>query len=208
MNRLILFKELYYKTLIDLFEKEDSEVSPKYDNSYKSIFLKPKLINTSLSLDYQTRFQFKKKDWTALFVVAETGEWILKKTEEFVDKKVILVIADNVKESKLVSKIGLENLTIHKLKWWLHNQHMTIFLKGDESNYEPIRAIYFVRRHRGTHLHPVFLEAEDCKLLIEAFAAYCKKSTNIKEYENDDLPTEVSKDDIAEFKNDFMPSSK
>jgi hypothetical protein len=199
-KKLSSFKKVYKTTLVELFKKEDSEVSPKYDNSDKSIFLNPWLIKTSLSLDYYTRFYFRKKDWTALLVVAETGEWMLKKIENFVGKKVILVVADNVRKKYLLNKFPIRNSDIHQLNWWLHNQHMTIFLKGKEPYFEPLRAIYFVRRLRRTHIHPVILEdKKDCKLVLETFAAYCQKAKNIELSENMRVSQEVKIEDIRAF---------
>lgn len=200
-SRLNSRKKEFTATLLKLFMKEDGEISPKYDISYLGTFRDPKLIRTSLALDYLTRSLFTSKV-TALFVVAETGEWIIKKLKEFGQKKIVLVIADSRKFKK-----DRRNLEIYPLNWWLHNQHMTIFLEGKAPNYKPVRAIYFERRYRQTHIHPIQLtHKDDLKLLLESFAAYCRKAENIQRYVDSKLPAEVSSADIKSFLKQYFSS--
>ena len=204
-TNLLSCKNIFESSIKDLFKKEDSEVSTKHDSDYNSIFKKYKLIKSSLALDYYTRSYFRKDDWTTIFIVAETGEWLLEKAEDFVTKNVKMIIADNGKMKDIEKKFPKGRiLGIHQLNWWLHNQHMTIFLKGKRPNFEPLRAIYFVRRYRSTHIHPIILESNECKILLDTFGAYCQKSENIKLSKKKNVPSEVNKKNIEKFYIDFF----
>ena len=204
-QRLKKSKKLFKSILLELFDKEDSEIYPEYGNYYfQSVFKNPKVIETGLSLKYYTRHYIKEKDWTTLLIVAETGEWFTKEIDKHHKKKVVLIIADKAKENDLKN---YNNTHTHQLNWWQHNQHMTIFLKGKKPNLEPLQAIYFMKSHKGNYIDPVFLEnKQDCEKLIKIFIAYCNKAKNNAEIEinNLQLNTEIGPDDVKKFYSEYF----
>jgi SIR2-like domain len=66
------------------------------------------------------------------------------------------------------------NYSIYFLPWWLHNQHMSIFLQSQEDRMMKIdKSIYFTRRLRSTNINPILLDEEkDNEVIHESFAAY------------------------------------
>ncbi len=78
-------------------------------------------------------------------------------------------------------KIGIDDVefadphVIYYLPWWMHNQHMSIFLQsqGQGSPMKVFKSIYFTRRLRSANINPILLEVEtDNNSILESFAAY------------------------------------
>ena len=139
----------------------------------------------------KTRQYFLKDDWNLLLVVAETGEWLhreLEKISKFHKKKTISIIyADPSKHIEAIksmeSKKNFE-LKEHRLRWWLHNQHLTIFLdRKRELAPKALRGIYFTRRLRASYINPVLLEENpgDIEILLQIYYAYLQKSDSFSE---------------------------
>jgi predicted transcriptional regulator len=186
--------DLFKRTLKELFKAEDSEICPVYNHIYDNIFSNPEILNTKLSLDYQTKRQINGEgleNWDILLSIAETGEWIIKKSvSELKDKKIAMIIADNTHEKKLRKKNN--NIIIAQLNWWLHNQHMSIYLrKRDtsqiitnfnnfedwEKHFKVIKVIYFSRRSRESLINPIILNNDkDFDLVLRTFFAYLAKT--------------------------------
>ncbi len=173
------------KTLKKLYKSEDSEICPKYTNVYNNIFKSPRIISNNLDLKYQTR-KLITDPWDQLFVVAETGEWILSeiKPDGLENRKIILIAADlSLQEQikKNYNNFGI--VEVRNLHWWIHNQHMTISLKKSGNRLIPKRSIYFTRRERTSFINPVLLDKiYDLELILESFSAYYLKAKNNLSY--------------------------
>ncbi|MFN0212795.1 MAG: SIR2 family protein [Saprospiraceae bacterium] len=192
-------------TIEKLFQSQDTEICPEYHNVYQNIFLDPKIISTQLAFEYNTRHQFLNiNNYDKVLIVAETGEWLqnyLASNEwppDVLSKEYCLIIADQAKHlDKDGSGEGLHSLRIESLQWWLHNQHMTIFMKKGQDKWEPTKAIYFTRVHRTIHINPILLEnSNDLNIILKTFSAYLMKAQN--------KVTDIGDNELDQFMNDFL----
>jgi hypothetical protein len=190
-SKLTRSKPFFYKTIRNLVKGTDTEISPKFENVYGHIFTDPIIIRTKLALELKTIQYLEEKDWDTVYAVAETGEWLLNIIDKYpginmAGKEVVLIYADKSGVSDKLEHSKSPNapkVTPHRIPWWLHNQHLTIFLKKTEKKeFEVLRAIYFTRRLRGSYINPVLLEdgSSDIKLLVDTYLAYLMKSENIE----------------------------
>lgn len=207
-------KQLFIDTLKNLYNADDTEICPQYETIYDNVFCSPKIISTKLGLEFQTNKLFSINgldDWDLLLSVAESGEWIIKKGEGTKKKYICQIVADKT-HSKKLEEIS-DFYQIHHLKWWLHNQHMSLYLKkrdnykGQEINnikdifeyWDVKKAIYFTRRQRDALIIPVILdEPDDQKLAVRTFFAYLTKS-HLKELKKDSINTSDVNNTMKEF---------
>jgi hypothetical protein len=171
----------FWLTVKELTEEGDSEISPVYDNLYQNIFRDPRIIKTQLGFKYYTHYYLEGKakrfQYDEALIIAETGEWYFDLTKKHTSllkgKTFKLVVAD---QKKTTDKT-FQNIEIKNLKWWLHNQHMTILLRRENSKLKPVVALYFTRRQRSSHINPVVIgDKHDLKILVEIFEAYWLKA--------------------------------
>lgn len=186
------YKDCFIDSLKILFDSEDTEIFPSHNNVHDNIFKYPQVIRTRLALDFHTKtlFQSGVNDWDTLFTVAETGEWLtdVSSTSSLNKKNITVIVADNAYNNKLKNA---KNINSYQLNWWLHNQHMSIFLKKkDENNttkmhnfnewksfFNQVKVIYFHRKTRSTLINPVLLnEDSDIELVLKTFFAYLAES--------------------------------
>lgn len=198
--------QLFEETMKTLYSSEDTEISPKFTNIYGQLFTKPKVIKTRLEIDLQTNHYLGLRDWNVMYAVAETGEWLKHNLdkfdpseEKFKNKEIHLIYADKSNMTKELNRLVKKHGAVfkpHYLYWWEHNQHLTIFLKKDKNGkkekFEVLRAIYFARRLRISHISPILLEDNllDCIPLLEIYEAYLLKSSNSM--------SKITKDEIRE----------
>jgi hypothetical protein len=185
-------------SLNELFKLEDSEYCQRDKDLHDNIFKDPIEINTKLAFNYETIKMFKNpliNTWDYFLSVAETGEWLWKKTEISMEgKKIRLIVADKAFETKLIEKFALgiveaeiknDVIKIEHLNWWLHNQHMSIFIKKGTSHrkrFSIAKVIYFTRKSRSNLITPVILLDDDDKnLALEIFIAYYIKAQKEKD---------------------------
>lgn len=101
-------------------------------------------------------------------------EKLLKPTEEELEKEVKRIIKN---ESGAKDLKYIKSYNLYVLPWWLHNQHVTIFLKKkDDSTTQILKSIYFSRRLRASNINPVLLDEEDSLAVHESFIAYKLKA--------------------------------
>jgi hypothetical protein len=171
----------FWLTVKELSEEGDSEISPVYDNLYQNIFRDPRTIKTQLGFKYYTHYYLEGKakrfQYDEALIIAETGEWyfdLSKKYESLLKgKKFKLIVADQKKKPNET----FDNIKIKNLKWWLHNQHMTVLLRHEKGKLKPVVALYFTRRQRSSHINPVVIgDKHDLKILVEIFEAYWLKA--------------------------------
>jgi hypothetical protein len=114
-----------------------------------------------------------------LFSVAESAEWLFNKApkDTLSNKNIIEAIIADDTHKKTLENLN-KKITIRSLRWWLHNQHMTIFINSKTGN---IKSIYFTRKLRSSNINPVLLEEKkDNIVLLRTFFAYRMKSHDIE----------------------------
>ena len=178
------------------------KISPKFINPHRDIFPSIKedcILTTSLAWRYQYRRILDEKNWDLMLAVSEKGR-ILPKTKTEVEKmfkgkKLELVLSsfdipnnfydfDPKREDILIvnnSNILLSDC-IQTLPWWLHNQHMVIFLKRKKNHHqydkhrnkwEILDSFYYESRMLSPTVNPVMItEPEDKDELLNIFANY------------------------------------
>jgi hypothetical protein len=137
----------------------DDRVCPK-------LFANPMQLNTLTALRGWTLEMFRNdEDFDQLWLVAETGQWIL-------DKEVAGILTERGLTIKLLQafdaevKIPETEVETRQLPWGRHNRHMTVICSGNQ----PRAAIYFVRRLRSVTVTPVYLSnPKDLKRVGAAF---------------------------------------
>ncbi len=80
---------------------------------------------------------------------------------------------------------------IQRLHWWLHNQHMTLFLQ----NAYVQQAIFFERRLRNPRIAPLVVKGDDAQELLKVFFAYWLKAQK---------PGPISADNVEQAKREFF----
>jgi len=185
-------KDLFRKTLMELYKGWEVELRYYPQSPYAKVFRFPKPIPTSTTLKFYTD-EILKMDWRYAFFVVETGEFltvprvikvIRKRMNDNPGLKMYLIVAD-LSWASVLRKIYRNAIAdIRKLPWWEHNRHMTILVN---KNLVPFSSIYFSRRMRSANIFPVLLDnIDDTYAVFESFHAYWIKASfyknnNIKE---------------------------
>lgn len=79
-----------------------------------------------------------------------------------------------------------EETNVRRLPWWLHNQHLMLFLKCEAKENDSIKTkflggLYYQRRLLSKNINPIYVEAEeDCKQLYEIFINYWHRATQTR----------------------------
>jgi len=172
--------KLFEETLMDLYRNKEIELRGQTDQLYNKVFERPQFIRTLTGINYHTERLLREKGWDRLFVVAETGEWLLAPNviELLSDKEVeiYLIVADRTFEQELQKSYGVKLKPVVQLDWFDHNRHLTLVLDGDD----PKEALYFTRRLRSPHINPVVLSGNDVDVVLDSFIAYWQKATRKK----------------------------
>ena len=175
--------ELFRDTLIGLYDGLEVELRYRPYNPYTKIFHDPKPIFAYTAMRFHTKQMFRQ-EWQYLFVVAETGQWLV---DEFFSEvilnnanaKIYLIVADRSWDKEVRNKYGRRIVDIRELPWWEHNRHVTILAN---KNRTPLGSIYFSRRLRNANITPLFLDnVDDTLAVLESFNAYWIKASRIKE---------------------------
>lgn len=170
-------QELFSSTLMYLYRDKEIELRGKADPIYNKVFIRPRPVRTLTGLSYETEHILQRQPWDKLFVIAETGEWLLspRMVELIGDKedlKIYMIVADRSFESQLKEKFGIKSVEIRSLNWWDHNQHVTLTVHDRTAQ----SAIYFTRRLRSPLISPIWLSGEDANVALEVFIAYWLKA--------------------------------
>ena len=119
-----------------------------------------------------------------MLCIAETGSWLVEpnivriitpKSPKRPERRLSIIVADRAYEDTLRNTYESKGIAIEirDLPWWLHNQHMTVIT----SDGDPVRALYFERRHRGLTISPFGLDdAGDLKIVLDNYLAYWTKA--------------------------------
>lgn len=182
-----------------LQEKRLGLVNPKYDDIHDNQFRDVKVkdvMNTSLAWVYNYRAMLTPEridEWDVMLAITEKGRFLYHDLRDeigtdFSKKKFALVLSRFDQKSKMTAYT--EKLT-HRLthlgsglrfrSWWLHNQHMVIFLKkipnGNktpdwEKDWKRVAGFYYSSRMLSRRISPVRVKERDLKKLMTVFAIY------------------------------------
>lgn len=197
--------EMFRKHLIKIYEGEEVELTYRRNSPHEKIFQDPLPIRTYTALKWHTH-SILEADWDQLYVVAETGEWVMNdsissiiKDKLALGKSMYILVADETKAR--ITNFPGKNILNHKrtikksLPWWIHNKHMTICFKNNGKH----QAIYFNRRMKTNYIEAVKLEGKDCETVLDIFYAYWAKATKLCAAERDnDNPCEIKADEVRE----------
>ncbi len=167
-------------TMLQMYKNDEMEIYSTRESTYHVMFKSPTVLPTLTALKHRTR-QLVRKRWDKMFCVAETGEWLFKDRDvrETIrgkqgKHKLVVIVADTTHKETLKKKFGNGVVEVHWLPWWLHNQHVTIFMSGRKY----IGCVGFTRRLRESSVrNPICLrDPGGCKVAFEAFVAYLLKA--------------------------------
>lgn len=171
-------------------------VNPQYDHVHDNIFadLPPKnVMNTSLAwiYNYRQNISGDPKHWDVMLSVSEEGGFLRR---DFLEQRFenkgkffeLILAATGINErsdgaNKWMNKDMLLSVGLKYRPWWLHNKHMVILLKRQDSDYtgtwsqdwELVEGFFYQHKMLSRRVNPVKLKAkEDLKTLLYMFAIY------------------------------------
>jgi hypothetical protein len=195
-------RELLNQTLTEMYKGDEVEVGSVKNVGHHEAFSDPLPLHTMTALKEQTVELLEEDDWDALLVVAETGQWLtspsLVRILQGKKGKLVVVVADDTLHKELQERFGSQLHLFRVLPWWLHNQHMTLLLEGQEVK----RGIYFERRLRSSLIMPLGVSASnDTSALLDAFVAYLMKA---ERYENQSLGRFIGETALKQERRRFL----
>jgi hypothetical protein len=196
-------RQLVVETLKAMYTGEEVEVLPPTDVNQHEMFKSPIPLATFTGLKEKTAEAIKKADWDTILCVAESGEWLLKEEcqialRERPGLKLAAIVADKayLGEAQIKLKEFLA-YPIAWLPWWLHNQHLTLFLQKRK----PRCGFYFERRLRALHIAPLYLtDEQDSTILLDTFVAYWIKADNVANQKH----VIITRRDLESKKEEFL----
>jgi len=201
-DRICRNKKLLHDTLTEMYRGNEVEVSPVKSVAHHEAFATRELLPTFTALKEHTMRLLEQPDWDTLLVVAETGQWLIETSYVQIIKakscvKLVLIVADETWRATLESNFRTELHSISILPWWLHNQHMTLFLKDRHV----LHGIYLERRLRASQIMPLFLPDHDAGALLDTFVAYLMKA---QRYSDQSLSRYIGPGELADEKKKFL----
>ena len=187
--------------LTKIFDGPEVEIVTRDDNRPHWIFLKPRLLKSYYDLSISTERLIGQK-WNKLFVIAETGEWLIKllfnrfykNPIKNVEKNKVIyminasaehleewhlrdqIIKELDKEINLLNSIGIK-IVKTEISWWQHNRHLTLAFNSKTKKY--VGGIYFRRRLKTSRVVPYLLDnASDCNELFLTFISHINRIEN------------------------------
>ena len=162
----------------------------------------PRPLDTLTALQALALNELRNDEWDTLLCVAETGEWLLKSPvfdllRQRKKRRIAIIVADLTQTDGLVS-LGCN---YRKLNWWLHNQHMTLFIRGEG---HVLNAFFFERRLRDPRIVPVMVEGGDAYPLLRVFFAYWIKADK-KRLVN---PKPIEDEEVVQAQKNYFASEK
>lgn len=186
------------KQVARILEAPEVEVSPDEDPSALWRFKESVLLPSFQAMQMQTR-RIVSEDWTKLFVIAESGEWLTRgKVFESIRRKsgaALYLLTAAPRELKGQWKLrktierdlqaywrtlknnGLDVL-IGELSWWRHNRHLMLALtEKAQGTYRFSGGIYFRRELKESQVSPFLVcSTEDCAELFLVFGWYVRRA--------------------------------
>lgn len=206
-------------------ERNLMKITPNYIHPHQHIFPRlnnKNILSTSLRWIYDYKKTLSNKDeWDLMMVISEKGRFLNQYIPDIKGKKVELILAsydadefDDLSESQLNHISGL-NLLSQKplfLPWWLHNQHMVLFLKrkaGQDGLWQKKWSIpygfYYQSRLLSRRINPVFLtHAKDTEVLLRTFANYWFRAKSYTDQDKRYVPIIRSKKALDKQINELL----
>ncbi len=194
----------------EVFDGEEVEVVPSADPRSPWVFTEPKALPTYLTLQKQTEelLHSRRRRWTHLFVVAETGAWMTSRRVKSLfsrckEKRCVLCIDTHTPpewglRDEIAKRLAARRRPGHKisigactflfaqLEWWEHNRHLTLGYNANDSSFTG--GIFFRRSLRSTQITPVYVHhPSDCAELFLTFLSYALRVCQRKEQREESL---------------------
>jgi hypothetical protein len=162
------------EALQKMYDGDEVEVSLNVKTSPKDRFENPTILPTLTSLHARSRRLMVSNRWDAILCTAESGEWLRRWKDQIKARgaRVAIVVADETHSPALKQDLGESLIEPRWLPWWLHNRHVTVFLKKKQV----VGAVFFERRMRTGHIVPMWLEKNDAMFALRAFVTYWIKA--------------------------------
>lgn len=169
--------DLLCLALQEMFDNDEVEVVNARRAILHEMCAEPESIDTLTALKACTADALAHPEWDTLLCIAETGEWLLKENvlSRLTERKpfrLALIVADDTQSDAVNEKLETVEPVIRRLDWWLHNQHMTLFVQGSYVQ----QAIFFERRLRNPRIAPLVVKGDDAQELLKVFFAYWLKA--------------------------------
>ncbi|MBL8764940.1 MAG: SIR2 family protein [Phycisphaerae bacterium] len=178
--------ELLNQWMNDIYAAEEVEIVPGMDPLTEWLFRRIDTIDSWRLMRSRT-LDLLDTDWTHLFVIAETGQWLkllesekskvrarkallIGASERGLDDWVMYKQAVSTTLAKTRAAMGKANVEVllSEIPWWQHNRHMT--LAWNDKNRAFVGAIYFRRRLKIAQVSPAYLT--DQHDLLECFRIF------------------------------------
>lgn len=194
-------KETFYDLADRIRRRNLMKITPDYRHPHKHLFeglRKKDILNTKVSWVYRYRYflETQKANWDLLLAISEKGRFLnfdLQKEDNlFADRKLELVLASfDWEEFKDRQRFDSKNVHLLSgrplyLPWWLHNQHMVLFLKKDRDtgdwrkDWNLKEGFYYESRVLSRRINPVHVKSNhNLEILLFIYANYWYRA---KEY--------------------------
>ena len=179
------------------YDGDEVEIDARPNRSELAVYTAPKQLPTMTALREATGrlFAVLRRNHL-LLIVAETGEWLLKRDDlinQIRSKEIdcYMVLADEAHLENLQTRLGDRLRDTRQIPYWTHNRHMTIVCSEGYAH----RALYFKRPLRALSISPVELEGEDAGSALKVFYAYWDKARWLRQRK--ELQREVLTDPAA-----------
>jgi len=194
-------------TIQRMYSGKEVEVYSPRDSRYEMMFTAPQEFRSLMGVQVYTN-RLLAGNWERLFCVAESGEWLLDESVRAVFRKkpgrrIAIIVAFEAYKKELISRYGEDNVRVcvFELPWWLHNQHMTIAVRGRV----PVQAVYFERRQRSLSINPVGLDEyqhrSDLEALLDSYCAYWVKAKRFRMGKGADYVSDI---DIRQAREELL----
>ena len=184
---------------MEMYDGDEVEVSPKANTAPHYQFSNPAVLPTMTSLHARTSRWMTSNRWDTILCTAESGEWLRNWKQQIRRRgaRIAVVVADETHSGALTKELGPALVEPPRwLPWWLHNRHVTVFLKQRKV----VGAIFFERRLRAGHIVPLWLQKDDARWAANAFVTYWIKANGEETKEPDpEIRPEQVRDAWAEL---------
>jgi len=202
------FQKIRQSNLLNIHVNEDAI----YDSKFEEVVLED-LIRTDLDWSYRFREAYESKRWDLFLAISERGRFLLNNSylmsKDDSKKRVIELIVSNIDSSNYlrppkpnVCEFNLLYNNFNKeflsLPWWLHNQHLALFIKVDSDlNLKPVKGFYFRSRLLNRIVTPIEVNNEnDLQTLLDTYLTYRFRAESYLKSNKKGVENPQSKKDI------------
>jgi hypothetical protein len=206
------------------------KINPQYEVIHNHIFSNVRheqVLNTGLLWIYKYRLTFKAFEWDLMLSISERGRFLDKDINSLKEKskRLELILAsfdDDAFPNRPID--DLNNATEYKdlllskeflrLPWWMHNQHMVIFMKRRpqkgkgswQSKWELMMGYYYESRMLSQRVNPVMItNMDDLNTLLDIFTTYWYQARQYTMGDNRQINAMVSsKEELEAIKEELF----